>query len=197
MKANYKVGDAVKIREDLKIGYGCRLFVNSYMVRLGGKTVRIARVDNCGSAVSYKLKEDNGDFNWTEDMFEEPKKHQPIIIYQKDANTVVALDKETHKEAKAVCSKDDKFDFMAGAKLAFERLESKSGKDKDLYTAKEKREALLRFCLRTHCLDCCLLDACRCEHGAYFFTKDTNGNYVLTDAEINLAYALVKRSEEK
>lgn len=47
-----------------------------------------------------------------------------IIIYQKD-NEVYAIKKENNKvvgSAKAACSKEDKFDFVTGAKLAFERL---------------------------------------------------------------------------
>lgn len=52
------------------------------------------------------------------------KKTPQIIIYQKD-NEVYAIKKENNKvigSAKATCSKEDEFDFVTGAKLAFERL---------------------------------------------------------------------------
>lgn len=48
-------------------------------------------------------------------------KTENIIIYRKD-NEVVALDKSSGEKGIAKCSPDDEFDFMTGAKLAFERL---------------------------------------------------------------------------
>lgn len=47
--------------------------------------------------------------------------NETIVIYRKD-NEVIALDKSTGKKAVAKCSPADEFDFMTGAKLAFERL---------------------------------------------------------------------------
>lgn len=48
-------------------------------------------------------------------------KPEKIIIYR-NGDTVVAKDVTTGKTAKAVCSKDDTFDFTTGARLAFDRL---------------------------------------------------------------------------
>lgn len=48
-------------------------------------------------------------------------KNECIVIYRKD-NTVTALNKATGDKAVAKCNPADKFDFMTGAKLAFERL---------------------------------------------------------------------------
>ena len=48
-------------------------------------------------------------------------KNECIVIYRKD-NTVTALNKSTGDKAVAKCNPADEFDFMTGAKLAFERL---------------------------------------------------------------------------
>lgn len=50
---------------------------------------------------------------------------ETIVIYRKDKETVVALDKSTGKQAEAKCSPVDKFDFHTGAELAFNRLLNK------------------------------------------------------------------------
>lgn len=62
----YKVGDKVKIREDLEDGkeYGKDFFV-SEMNFLKGKTVIISDIEYD----FYKLKEDSGKWNWTDEMF--------------------------------------------------------------------------------------------------------------------------------
>lgn len=52
----------------------------------------------------------------------EKKKQNKVVIYQQDEKTVVAKDLATGKTAKAVCSKDDVFNFGIGAKLAVSRL---------------------------------------------------------------------------
>lgn len=48
-------------------------------------------------------------------------KNEVIVIYRKD-DTVTALNKATGDKVVTKCHPDDKFDFMTGAKLAFERL---------------------------------------------------------------------------
>lgn len=48
-------------------------------------------------------------------------KNECIVIYRKDME-VIALDKSTGKTGVAKCNPADKFDFMVGAKLAFDRL---------------------------------------------------------------------------
>lgn len=53
------------------------------------------------------------------------EKRQPRIVITHDSKTTTAKlydGKEITKTAEAKCSPDDKFDFAAGAKLAFERL---------------------------------------------------------------------------
>lgn len=194
----YKVGDAVKIRDDLKRGfkgYG-EVYVTLEMSNMSGNVFHIKKVTESDEGFRrYTLKEDPYSWCWTDDMFEAKVKHKPIVIYQKDDDTIVALDKETQKEGKATCSKDDKFDFLVGAKLAFERLSDKLTENEPT-TAKGKRSWLDHFCRGRMCYECILnIPTCRCGCGTHFFTMK-DGVYEMTDEEIHLAYALAKTTEK-
>jgi hypothetical protein len=63
----YKVGDKVRIREDLVIGgnYGGCVAVDD-MTDMGGNVVTIERVGNLG----YYIEEDPDEYCWTDEMFE-------------------------------------------------------------------------------------------------------------------------------
>lgn len=63
----YKVGDKVRIREDLVIGgnYGGYVAVDD-MTDMGGNVVTIERVGNLG----YYIEEDPDGYCWTDEMFE-------------------------------------------------------------------------------------------------------------------------------
>ena len=121
----YKVGDTVKIREDLEIGelYGGCLFLPE-MQDFAGKIACIKVVSKC--AKCYRV--DTSCFLWTDEMFEDGvdmqvhgmNKHVGIYV---DKNKVIAVNLETGKEGVARCHPDDDFDFFVGAKLALERLE--------------------------------------------------------------------------
>ena len=67
----YKVGDKVKVREDLEAG---RVYGNDgctgEMTKYAGKIVTIKKIRNDEFNV-YSIKEDKGNWNWTEEMFEE------------------------------------------------------------------------------------------------------------------------------
>ena len=62
----YKIGDKVRVREDLEVGkeYGNDYVINS-MLSLKGKTVTICNIDDN----EYKIKEDFQKHWWTEEMF--------------------------------------------------------------------------------------------------------------------------------
>lgn len=64
----YKVGDKVRIREDLVMGgdYGGSVAVDD-MIDLCGSVVTIERV---GAAFGYYIEEDPDDYCWTDEMFE-------------------------------------------------------------------------------------------------------------------------------
>ena len=92
------------------------------MEKYCGKTVTITEVHSCG----YRIEEDGGRYNWTDEMFES----HTIIIYT-DGNKVIALDKNTGKTGVAYCSPEDSFDFFAGADLAYGRLRGRLKPAKD------------------------------------------------------------------
>lgn len=135
--ARHKVGDKVKIRSHKSIekefvgtdegfrGPSGIYFVSS-MEKYCGETVTITNVHSAG----YRIKEDGGMWNWTDDMFEA----NTIIIYT-DGNKVVALDKSTGKTGTAYCNPEDEFDFSIGADLAYNRLRGRirpSSKDENI-----------------------------------------------------------------
>lgn len=119
----YKVGDKVRVREDLVDGK--RYYMNdkrqcetavSEMVSLGG---RIVEIDSVGTYYGVK----GNCWNWTDEMFE-PVTAQKIVITSDGKETLARLydGGKVVKTATAKCSPDDTFDFDVGAKLAFERL---------------------------------------------------------------------------
>lgn len=196
----YKVGDKVRIRKDLYVGFRGhgRVYVTDHMARMGGRVFHISKreTDARDGITRYTLKDDVMAWSWTDDMFEDNPKHKPIVIYQKDDDTIVALDKETQKEGKAICSKDDKFDFLVGAKLALDRLSDKLTENEPT-EAKKKRLWLSDFCRRHDCSECILIfPTCRCGCGTHFLAMK-DGAYEMTDEEIHLAYALATTVEEK
>lgn len=66
-----KVGDKVKVREDLAIrqrmGYNRLCFVTGEMRKYIGEVVTISKINNYDR---YSIKEDNNKHRWTEDMFD-------------------------------------------------------------------------------------------------------------------------------
>lgn len=80
----YKVGEKVKVKKDLKIDveYHGQYFV-SEMKRYIGKTVEIAVIEITKDAEGleyYRIKEDNGAWCWTDEMFEPKKANQEEIL---------------------------------------------------------------------------------------------------------------------
>lgn len=66
-----KVGDKVKVREDLAIrqcmGYNGQCFVTGEMRKYIGEVVTISKINNYDR---YSIKEDDNKYRWTEDMFD-------------------------------------------------------------------------------------------------------------------------------
>lgn len=121
----YKIGDKARVREDLKEGVvrkkgisGIR--VNDEMLMYRGKEVTITAIDADGD---YHIREDCGEWFWSDEMLE-PILNEKIVITSDGVTTTARKydGKKIVKEAKAVCSKDDTFNFDVGAKLAMERL---------------------------------------------------------------------------
>ena len=116
----YKVGDKVRVRKDLIYGNiydGYTVLAD--MLGYGGKEVTIAAVH----PDHYHIKENHGIRLWTDKMFESACAEKIVITTDGVTTTARKYDgKKLIKEAKAVCSKDDTFNFDVGAKLAIERL---------------------------------------------------------------------------
>ncbi len=67
----FKVGDKVRVREDLKEGkINKRVYVCSDMVNFAGKKVTIK---SCEMRTYFYIEEDNSKYCWTDEMFEEIK----------------------------------------------------------------------------------------------------------------------------
>ena len=116
----YKIGDKVRVRRDLVLGkvYGL-FFVNETMYSRRGDVAEIANV----FGEKYHITGLGGGYGWTDEMLEPI--HDEKIVITTDGVTTTAKKydgKNLIKEAKAVCSRDDTFNFDVGAKLAMERL---------------------------------------------------------------------------
>lgn len=133
----YKIGDKVRVRDDLEIGKWYSMnnrtfsdFVNSKMITFKGKEVTIL-ADNCFGM--YLIKEDNGEWHWTDEMFSGLATSLPKVVITTDGKTTTAKmyeGKKVLKTAKSQCSPEDTFDFAVGAKLALERVTEKELKFK-------------------------------------------------------------------
>ena len=125
----YKIGDKVRVRDDLEIGKWYSMnnrtfsdFVNSKMITFKGKEVTIL-ADNCFGM--YRIKEDNGEYHWTDETFSGPATSLPKVVITTNGKTTTAKmyeDEKVLKTAKTQCSPEDTFDFAVGAKIAFDRL---------------------------------------------------------------------------
>ena len=178
----FKVGDKVRIVIPTDNEY-YGIDKRTYETRLCGKVDTIV---SCNPLLeTYCLA--NQPFVFKGEML--ALKAQPIIIYQQDEKTIVALDKNTGEKAIAICAEEDEFCFRTGAKIAFDRLT-------ETLDVETRRKWLSRFCEKHSCRDCILdYPTCRCGHGTHFKNKH-DGVYEMTDEEINLAYTLVKEHEK-
>ncbi len=119
----FKIGDKVKVRGNsgrANIGY------LHDMERYSGDISEITSFRFYGNHnVCYRLK--NIPYDWDESLLEAVKNENKIVITTDGTTTRAALyyGHKLIKEAKAICSKDDTFDFGTGAKIAFERLTAK------------------------------------------------------------------------
>ena len=90
----FKVGDKVRIKENLKERNDYKYYVHSNMQNLAGKIVTIESVRE----ESYKIEQDNGYWDWTEDMFEEIKKPTKEELLKMPKGTKVITDKKENNE---------------------------------------------------------------------------------------------------
>lgn len=127
-KHTFKVGDRVRIRawDDMANEFGrdvfgnieCKLSFVPQMKHLCGREYMIEKISASGQVV---LKNYTEYYSISTDMLEPASLAGKVVIYQ-NGDEVIAKDCNTGKTAKAVCSKDDVFEFSVGAKLALDRL---------------------------------------------------------------------------
>lgn len=124
----FKIGDKVKTHSERGRGVNGVAYVSS-MEEYSGVIARVEDIngtdDNDVEKWFYRLE--NTPFYWHESLLEAVKNENKIVITTDGTTTRAAL-YDGHKlirEAKAICSKDDTFDFGTGAKIAFERLTAK------------------------------------------------------------------------
>lgn len=133
----YKVGDKVRVRDDLICYEWYKMHdsekydsVNTEMQEFKGKEVTILADNSFGK---YLIKEDNGEWYWTDEMFSGLVASLPKVVITTDGKTTTAKmyeGKKLLKAAESSCSPEDTFDFAIGAKLALERVTEKEQKFK-------------------------------------------------------------------
>ena len=113
----YKIGDRVKIREDLEENkkYGCQIFVDS-MCEVRGLTLTIDRVNDNDT---YGMKEIG--YNWTDEMIEglaeeTINKKMLEFVFKKYGITKEELEKEMNKDKELEKTIQDMVDDYEGFK---------------------------------------------------------------------------------
>lgn len=86
-----KVGDKVRVREDLIVGsnYGGEMFCGGYMESLKGRIATIVEVYDC---LSYDIDIDEDGWCWTEEMFEKIEKEVSVNMKIKEMTLNEILD---------------------------------------------------------------------------------------------------------
>ncbi len=128
--SKFRVGEIVTVKHDLKSGqpFGDEFNVTQDMEKLAGKKVKIKAVDPSDYGDSYKIE--GSIWWWRNECFEE---NQKILITHDGTTTLARLyeGKKVVQSAEAKCAPSDTFDFVVGAKLAFERLVGNQDKPKE------------------------------------------------------------------
>ena len=117
----YNDGDTVRVRKDLQVGqaYGYYSFSKNMSQFLGEKAMIVRKEEG-----RYSLDIDCGTYPWTDEMLESVAESHKIVITSdgKTTECVIYDEKDRIKGTESICSPDDKYDFMTGAKIAFDRL---------------------------------------------------------------------------
>ena len=129
----FNIGDKVKTHSERGRGVNGVAYVSS-MDEYSGAIARVEGINraNDNGVENWFYNLENTPFYWHESLLEAVKNENKIVITTDGTTTCAAL-YDGHKlirEAKAICSKDDTFDFETGAKIAFERLTAKPAEPK-------------------------------------------------------------------
>lgn len=185
--SKFKVGDKVRILDGSKI----ENYAGGWTKKMGRYVGEIHEVSNVihlfSDSSMYEYELDGVNYVWDERGLERCG-NETIVFYRK-GNEVIALDKRTGKKAITKCSTEDTFDFNIGAKLAFDRL---MNGNKENITVEYMRNRLMSYCIGRSCGNCKLkYSTCRCGCGTHFMIKGSDGNYTMSDREIEDAFNIV------
>lgn len=123
-----------------------------YKVKNGvreGNIIRIVGHDISNSHYEYETvrevsKDTLNDFHvWSSFATYLEPVNECIVIYHK-GNEVIALNKIDGSKAVAKCHPDDDFDFMVGAKLAFQRLTGSESSETDTDTLEKDAKSMAK-----------------------------------------------------
>lgn len=89
----YQIGDKVRVRNDLKEGDSFSVHVAGKMEEYAGKIMTISNRWECEGSTRYELKEIDGYWVWTEDMFEKTIKPTKEELLKMPAGTTIKTDK--------------------------------------------------------------------------------------------------------
>lgn len=112
----YKVGDKVKVRDDLKVNnnYGGYVYCGN-MPFFKGKTVTIEAVTDFKYDKHYLIKEDDTRYYWTDEMFEEiveeDKDETEVEKFRAFLEEVANLDYDNYGEEYAMLSNIVKYGY--------------------------------------------------------------------------------------
>ena len=113
----YKVGDKVKVREDLEIGktYG-KLTFSVQMREYKGQIVTIETADDDG----YQIEEDELNWYWTDEMLEDVKEE---LLKEADYG-IEAINEQNRIEKLEIKlkNKQSEIDFLKGQISAYEKI---------------------------------------------------------------------------
>ena len=192
----FKAGDKVRVKKFKERPFYWNR--EGKMDHLMGKVVKIKYASSPTSS-RYVVHDSKNDRDWSIEEDDLEPVNETIVIYRKDRE-VIAVDNVTGDKAIAKCSPEDTFDFNVGAKLAFDRLMKGN---KENITVEDMRKKLESYC---YCRSCryCILDSpkCRCGFGVHFMSKGSDGNYLMSNREIEDAFNIVfgtgvKESKQK
>ena len=111
----YKIGDKVKIREDLSTELDCYCGVVDTMLKYKGKTARIVSSEMFYGVMICTLDIDGGAYNWNENMFDNAigKQAKNNLIF----NNGVTILYVNGKKYVSKCDTEDTFDKEKGLLL--------------------------------------------------------------------------------
>lgn len=128
----FKIGDKVRIREDLVVGRTYGGITNYSFLSETDENLGVQTIVDITKLGNYRLNK--ATFIYSEEMLEpvEEEVSEKLVIYRNDNKTIAKYHKgDKTFEAEAKCSPEDEYDFKTGAELAMNRVMDKA-KEEDI-----------------------------------------------------------------